>query len=232
MRLSNSANPKHKSIHNNSANKKRRPEPKISNLFGLIDTEKLNSLLGSRQPSSIEDRLMTGVCSGEVTSETYHPSNQPPPVSMATPSPLSSRMTGGDMASIAGLVSLILLVISHASPAWLESWQDTNSPFTRMGPWQMCFNRFRFPHLQFDELFHGCHSMWGHTYRQIREWLMPPWLLVIQAFLILCLILSIISRLISIAVVFQSPKAVWLRFGYHIILITVFLDLITGFIHT
>ena len=99
-----------------------------------------------------------------------------------------------------------------------------------MGPWQICFNKFRFPRLQFDVLFHGCSSMWGQTFHQIREWLMPPWLLAVQALLVLSLILSSLSRLISLLSVFQSPRDVWLRFGYYFLLVNVFCDLLTGLI--
>ena len=94
----------------------------------------------------------------------------------------------------------------------------------------MFFSRFRFPHLQFDVLFNGCHSMWGSTYRQIREWLMPPWLLVIQFFLILTLVLSIISRLLGLCSVLQFPKSTWSRFGPYILLVNAILDLSVGLI--
>ena len=43
-----------------------------------------------------------------------------------------------------GLVASLLLVISMAAPYWLVSWQDTESPFLRMGPWEACFYRFTY----------------------------------------------------------------------------------------
>ena len=77
----------------------------------------------------------------------------------------------------------------------------------------MCFNKFRFPRLQFDHLFHGCHPAWGHAYRQIREWLMPPWLLAVQGLLTLGLVLSSLARILSVAAVWRAPRPVWLRFS-------------------
>ena len=41
-----------------------------------------------------------------------------------------------------GLVAILLLVVAMAAPYWLVSWQDTESPFLRMGPWEACFYRY------------------------------------------------------------------------------------------
>ena len=195
--------------------RKQKPQPRLSNLCGLIDTNKLSSVLGGRSGQRPEA-----------------PSARPalaPPVEAGQRTE-AARLSGSDLAGLVGLLSLVLLVVSHASPSWLVSWQDTQSPFVRMGPWQICFQRFRFPRLQFDVLFNGCSSMWGRTYYQIREWLMPPWLLAVQGLLCLSLVLSCLSRLLSLLAVFQSPRDVWLRFGYYFLLGTVFCDLLVGLI--
>ena len=41
-----------------------------------------------------------------------------------------------------GLVASLLLVVAMAAPYWLVSWEDTESPFLRMGPWEACFYRW------------------------------------------------------------------------------------------
>ena len=170
---------------------------------------------------------MPPVCSTDVTSDSYQPAHQAP--ALTTPAPLTqSRLASADLASLVGVAGLFLLVICFASPSWLVSWQDTQSPFVGMGPWQICFNRFRFPRLQFDVLFTGCHPMWGSTYHQIREWLMPPWLLAIQGLLLISLILAVLARLLSLAAVFHFPEAVWLQFGSSLLLIIGLLDLLAG----
>ena len=221
--------PADQTVTNTKDRGKKKPESRVGNLFGIIDTEKLYSVFGhhrsDHQPSSAEDRLViSGVATEQQSSERRASMS-----SRQSPSQSSrSRLSGSDVASIAGAVSLALLIIAHSSPSWLVSWQDTNSPFTRMGPWQVCFNRFRFPRLQFDVLFHGCHGIWSYTYHQIREWLMPPWLLATQGLLILCLIFSVLSRVCSVMVTFQTPQTVWLRFGYYFILVNVGLDLVSG----
>ena len=198
--------------------RKQKPQPRLSNLCGLIDTNKLISVLGGRTVQTSAPSVRPGLAPPPVPGEAGERRGE------------AVRLSGSDLASSLGLLALVLLIISHASPSWLVSWEDTASPFVRMGPWQICFNRFRFPRLQFDVLFNGCSSMWGQTYHQIREWLMPPWLLAVQGLLCLSLILSCLSRLISLLSVFQSPRDVWLRFGYYFLLVNVFCDLLVGLV--
>ena len=75
--------------------------------------------------------------------------------------------------SICSFVAGVLLLMSYASPYWLQSWEDTESPFKNMGLWEFCFYKFRHPDYQFDKLFHGCHALYGDEYRLIREKLLP-----------------------------------------------------------
>ena len=86
------------------ASRKKKPEPTLSNLCGLIDTDKLSSLLGGRTPDQ-RARLDT------------------PPGEGRTKAPAEGvgRLSGSDLASLVGLLSLILMVICHASPSWLVS---------------------------------------------------------------------------------------------------------------
>ena len=44
-----------------------------------------------------------------------------------------------------------------------------------------------------------------------REWLLPPWLLAVQALLILALIFSVFARLLSILAILRLPVTVFLR---------------------
>ena len=75
--------------------------------------------------------------------------------------------------SICAFVAGLLLLMSFASPYWLVSWEDTESPFKNMGLWEFCFYKFRHPDYQFDKLFTGCHALYGDEYRLIREKLLP-----------------------------------------------------------
>ena len=44
-----------------------------------------------------------------------------------------------------------------------------------------------------------------------REWLLPPWLLTVQALLLLSLLLSIFARILSVLAILRLPVTVFLR---------------------
>merc|ERR1712111_326029 len=121
--------------------------------------------------------------------------------------------------SIASFVSGVLLLMSFASPYWLQSWEDTQSPFKNMGLWEFCFYKFRHPDYQFDHLFHGCHALYGDEYRLIREKLMPGWLMVVQLFVSLTLILAILGLLVIVSLLLRCPLERILRFEHPISMI-------------
>jgi hypothetical protein len=105
--------------------------------------------------------------------------------------------------------------MAFASPYWLVSWDDTQSPFKNMGLWEFCFYKFRHPDYQFDKLFTGCHATYGQEYRLIREKLLPGWLMVVQLFVTLALIASYLGQIIAVALLLRYPLEVILRFEYH-----------------
>merc|ERR1712218_473048 len=117
--------------------------------------------------------------------------------------------------SIASFVSGVLLLMSFASPYWLQSWEDTQSPFKNMGLWEFCFYKFRHPDYQFDHLFHGCHALYGDEYRLIREKLLPGWLMVVQLFVTLALIASFLGQVIIVCLLLRAPLEWILRFEWY-----------------
>ena len=105
--------------------------------------------------------------------------------------------------------------MSFASPYWLQSWEDTQSPFKNMGLWEFCFYKFRHPDYQFDHLFHGCHALYGDEYRLIREKLLPGWLMVVQLFVTLALIASFLGQLVIVCLLLRTPLEWILRFEWY-----------------
>lgn len=99
---------------------------------------------------------------------------------------------GGMLTFIAGM----MLLMSFASPYWIQSYEQTFSKFKHMGLWEYCFDHFRYPYYQFPKQFNGCHYIFSQEYYVIREWLVPGWLMVVQAFVTLGLILSFTSQCI------------------------------------
>merc|ERR1712083_217067 len=106
-------------------------------------------------------------------------------------------------ACIAGFVGGVFWLIAFASPYWLSSWEDTQSPFSNMGLWEFCFDHFRYPKFQFDRVFTGCAMTWGDEYRLVREWLMPWWLILVQLFAGIAFIVSFSSQIIDVCLLLR-----------------------------
>ncbi|XP_072396574.1 uncharacterized protein pck [Diabrotica undecimpunctata] len=84
----------------------------------------------------------------------------------------------------------VFLMIAFCSPYWVKSYDDTFSEFKHMGLWEYCFDGFRYPYYQFDHLFDGCHHVFSQEFYVIREWLLPGWLMTVQAFVTMSFLLS------------------------------------------
>ncbi|CAG9107838.1 hypothetical protein JYU34_011391 [Plutella xylostella] len=126
-------------------------------------------------------------------------------------------------------VSGLFLLLSFAGPYWIESYPEMFSSFKHMGLWEYCFDRFRFPSYQFDKLFHGCHSVFSQEYYVIREWLLPGWLMVVQTFVTLALILSLSAQVIQACVIVRWPLRPILRYEWICISVTCIMDGLASF---
>lgn len=119
-------------------------------------------------------------------------------------------MNGALLTYIAGL----LLMISFCSPYWLQSFEETFSTFKHMGLWEYCFDDFRYPYYQFDKLFTGCHHVFSQEYYVIREWLLPAWLMAVQAFVTMSFLLSFSCQAIMALQLIRLPLEFILRYEY------------------
>lgn len=118
------------------------------------------------------------------------------------------------LGAILTYVSGIFLLLSFAGPYWIESYPEMFSSFKHMGLWEYCFDRFRYPGYQFDHLFHGCHYIFSQEYYVIREWLLPGWLMSVQAFVTLALILSFVAQILLAGVLIRWPLESVLRYEW------------------
>lgn len=117
---------------------------------------------------------------------------------------------GGILVYIAGMC----LLISFASPYWVESYSNTFTNFKHMGLWEYCFDQFRYPYNQLDMIFSGCHYVYSFDFYIIREWLLPGWLLTVQTFVTLAFILSFSSQILVALVVLRYPLKSVLRYEW------------------
>lgn len=83
-----------------------------------------------------------------------------------------------------------------------------------MGLWEYCFDQFRYPYFQYDKLFHGCHHVFSHEYYVIREWLLPPWLMAVQAFVTMSFLLSFGAQVIMAMQLCRWPLEFVLRYEW------------------
>jgi len=133
-----------------------------------------------------------------------------------------------DIGCLTSFTGCIFLVISYGSPYWLASWQDTRSPFLNLGLWTSCFYLFRHPKVQFDQLYHGCYSVWGDSLKMIAYWMVPGWMILIQVMTTLALITSITAQVVSVCLVLRSPLQVVLRFERRLMKVLMLLNLISA----
>lgn len=126
------------------------------------------------------------------------------------PKASNATLIGATLSYVAGL----FLLLSFAGPYWIESYSEMFSSFKRMGLWEYCFDRFRFPSYQFDKLFHGCHYVFSEEFYVIREWLLPGWLMAVQAFVTLALMLSFLAQVLLACVIVRWPLRPVLRYEW------------------
>ncbi|XP_011135279.1 uncharacterized protein LOC105180727 [Harpegnathos saltator] len=117
---------------------------------------------------------------------------------------------GGLLTYVAG----VFLVMAFTSPYWIESYQETFSNFKHMGLWEYCFEQFRYPSYQFNKQFDGCHHIFSQEYYVIREWLLPVWLMIVQAFVTLALLLSFFAQITVVMILIRWPLALVLRYEW------------------
>ncbi|XP_022124168.1 uncharacterized protein LOC110999436 [Pieris rapae] len=126
------------------------------------------------------------------------------------PKASNATLIGASITYVAGL----FLLLSFAGPYWIESYSEMFSSFKHMGLWEYCFDRFRFPSFQFDKLFHGCHYIFSQEYYVIREWLLPGWLMAVQAFVTLAFMLSFTAQVLLACVIIRMPLRNVLRYEW------------------
>lgn len=97
-----------------------------------------------------------------------------------------------------------------------------------MGLWEYCFHQFRYPYYQFDKMFEGCHHVFSDEYHVIREWLLPPWLMVVQTFVTLALLLSFFSQVVIALALIRWPLRIVLRYEWMFSSIAFICNAVTG----
>ncbi|EEC20445.1 uncharacterized protein LOC8043975 [Ixodes scapularis] len=127
-------------------------------------------------------------------------------------------------AGVVAYCSTVLLLISFASPYWLESYQEANAEFVRLGLWDVCFRNYRHPSYQYDETFNGCHWVHSYAYQNIRDWLLPGWFMFVQSMMTLALMFAF-TALVLVSILLMRFL---LRFEIIVLMVAFILEAITS----
>ncbi|GAB1606769.1 uncharacterized protein LOC115211099 isoform X2 [Argonauta hians] len=87
-------------------------------------------------------------------------------------------------------VAVFCMVIAFSSPNWLESFEQANSKFVKLGLWETCFNDYTFYKDYQGKRYKGCWYIFSYEYRPIWEWLSPPWFISVQVMISLTFLLQ------------------------------------------
>lgn len=71
------------------------------------------------------------------------------------------------------IVAFTFMVVSFASPYWVESFTKADSRFVKAGLWEFCFNDYTFWKDYNGKRYKGCWYIFSDQYRVIWEWLSP-----------------------------------------------------------
>ncbi|ESO85354.1 hypothetical protein LOTGIDRAFT_221390 [Lottia gigantea] len=93
------------------------------------------------------------------------------------------------------IVAFICLLVSFATPNWIESFTDRSREFVKMGLWEACFNDWTYYKDYLGKRYHGCWWIFSFEYRPVWSYLNPPWLLAIQVLLTIVFMMQMITIL-------------------------------------
>lgn len=90
------------------------------------------------------------------------------------------------------LLSAFFHILGFSTPHWLESFEQANTRFDRIGLWTACFHNFGYDRDQLGKQYDGCHWIYSYEYKPIFDWLNPRWFLGVQVMETLVLIINMI----------------------------------------
>jgi len=103
--------------------------------------------------------------------------------------------------------ALLNLVISFCTPYWVISWPRVYSGFRKIGLWEACFAGQILDRDPTQKSYHGCWWILSPELYQIRDWIMPPWFIVVQILITVSLVIEFIGIVFNILV--------WVHTGNH-----------------
>lgn len=94
------------------------------------------------------------------------------------------------------VVAIICHLVAFSTDYWLKSSNSGQRDFLNIGLWTACFNGYIHPHETPQRTYDGCNYISSDSYKTIRDWLMPSWLVACQVLAVIGLILQALGLLL------------------------------------
>ncbi|KAI0209174.1 hypothetical protein LSAT2_006144 [Lamellibrachia satsuma] len=91
------------------------------------------------------------------------------------------------------LASILCHIIALFTNYWLRSSSDTQANFLNVGLFNACFDDYIHPHEDPAKVYDGCDGLSSDTYKTIRAWLVPQWLVACRIVAIIGLVLQLVG---------------------------------------
>jgi len=103
-------------------------------------------------------------------------------------------------ALVLNVIALINLVIAFVTPYWVISWPRVYSPFRKLGLWEACFAGQIMPNDPVQKSYHGCWWILAPELYYIRDWIMPPWFIIVQILITVSLVIEVIALIFNVRI--------------------------------
>lgn len=104
-------------------------------------------------------------------------------------------------------VAIGCMILAFASPYWVESFDQFQGRFTKIGLWEVCFNDYTFYKDYNGKRYLGCWWIFSSQIRPIWEWLSPPWFIVCQVMVSCTLLVQVLNGIFLALYLFKLfPK--------------------------
>ena len=104
----------------------------------------------------------------------------PPPfrISLEKPGEVNFKMANNKLlwiGFICTVVTVFFVVISFASPYWLETWPGSFNEFRNLGLWEICMDKYMHHKDDSQDIYSGCWWVFNMDtrYWKLRDWLLP-----------------------------------------------------------
>jgi hypothetical protein len=98
------------------------------------------------------------------------------------------------------MIGLLNLIIAFITPYWVISWPRVYSPFRKVGLWEACFAGQILDRDPLQKSYHGCWWILAPELYDIRDWIMPPWFVVVQILITISLVIEFVALIFNIRV--------------------------------